>query len=86
MLSRLCPQLSQEQNQHSAGSAREPVHSKIKSCRFVEYAMKMAEDDRDLVIQDYLDKDSKFSKAAGRWVGVFVKPEAGTRTARNEQG
>ena len=37
----------------------------ILSCRFVEYAMKMAEDDRDLVIQDFLDKESKFSKAAG---------------------
>eukprot|EP00435_Cladocopium_sp_Y103_P022091 s2928_g5.t1 len=29
---------------------------------FVEYAMKMAAEDRDLVIQDYLDKQSKFSK------------------------
>jgi len=31
---------------------------------FVEYAMKMAADDRDLVIQDYIDKESKFSKDA----------------------
>eukprot|EP00913_Durusdinium_trenchii_P003340 g3092.t1 len=40
---------------------------------FVEYAMKMAEDDRDLVIQDYLDKDSKFSKDA---VAVFQEADA----------
>ena len=37
----------------------------IAGWRFVEYAMKMAAEDRDLVIQDYLEKESKFSKAGG---------------------
>ena len=40
--------------------------------RFVEYAMKMAADDRDLVIQDYLDKQSKFSKDLWGQLGAFV--------------
>lgn len=40
---------------------------------FVEYAMKMAAEDRDLVIQDYLEKESKFSKAAQ---AVFQEADA----------
>ncbi|CAJ1392057.1 unnamed protein product [Effrenium voratum] len=40
---------------------------------FVEYAMKMAAEDRDLVIQDYLDKQSKYAKAAR---AVFTEADA----------
>lgn len=40
---------------------------------FVEYAMKMAAEDRDLVIQDYLEKESKFSKDAQ---AVFQEADA----------